>query len=507
MLNNPTHHTQWKKLQNHYDAIKEQRILSFFDHNENRVTALSQTINNLFFDYSKQHITEDTISLLCDLARVCNVEEKRDAMFSGQAINVTENRAVLHTALRDPNASDEIKGALDQIEKLSIQIRNKDLNGATGKPIEHIISLGVGGSDLGPRFVCDSLKTAADFSVSFVSNIDPYDIENILKKCNPETTLFIVISKSFGTHETMENYKRAKSWLKNTFDNTCGDADIMQHFIAVSANKERAQQYGFKPQNILPIWEWVNGRFSVWSAVGLPIAIALGFDQFKILLAGAHKADLHFKEAPLAKNIPVLMGLIGLWNINFMNHLRLAVLPYTQQLYYLPAYLQQLDMESNGKSVDLDGNMITDYHTGPVLFGEVGTNGQHSFYQHFHQGTQQTACDFIGYKDKNPQLLHNMLAQSEALMMGQEHEAPHQYFKGNSPSSTFLFETLNAETLGMLIAFYEHKVTVQGFLWNINSFDQFGVELGKQLAQKLNEDDLSSADPSTKNLYSLINKR
>lgn len=502
MSNNPKQHQEWGKLQTHYNHIKNQKILSFFDQNKNRVNSLSKKDSGLFFDYSKQHITEETIALLCDMAIAQNVEQKRDAMFSGEKINATESRAVLHTALRTPDSRPEIQNTLKQIEKLSTLIRNGALKGATGKQIKNVVSLGVGGSDLGPRLICDTLKTDKDFPVSFVSNIDPYDFDDVLRKCDPETTLFIVISKSFSTHETMKNFKRAKNWISQIIDST----DIMDHFIAISANEKLALESGFKADYILPIWDWVNGRFSVWSAVGLPIAIALGFDQFKSLLAGAHKADCHFKNTPLENNIPVIMALIGIWNINFMNHLRLAVLPYTQQLYYLPAYLQQLDMESNGKSVDLDGDMITDYHTGPVLFGEVGTNGQHSFYQHFHQGTQQTACDFIGYKDKNSDLLNNMLAQSEALMIGQAHQNAYQFFRGNSPSSTFLFNSLNAETLGMLIAFYEHKVTVQGFIWNINSFDQFGVELGKDLSQKLNKGDLSCADPSTKNLYSLINK-
>lgn len=503
MSNNPTQKMEWKQLQAHHKDIKDKKILSFFDDGHKRVDALSQSIDSLFFDYSKQHITEETISLLCSLARSCNVEEKRDAMFSGDIINNTENRAALHTVLRTPDTKPEIKDTLDKIKIFSDQIRAGDLKGATGKPIKHVVSLGVGGSDLGPRFVCDALKTAESFPVSFVSNIDPYDLDQVLQNCDPETTLFIVVSKSFGTHETMENFKRAKIWIEKTIKT----GDIMQHFIAVSANKDRALKEGFKEESFLPIWEWVNGRFSVWSAVGLSIAIALGFNQFQSLLSGAHKADQHFQITPLEQNIPSLMAMIGIWNINLMNHLLLAILPYAQQLYYMPAYLQQLDMESNGKSADRDGNVINDYHTGPVLFGEVGANGQHSFYQHFHQGTQQTACDFIGFKDMNTELLNNMLAQSEALMIGQEHDSAYQYFKGNSPSSIFLFETLNAETLGMMIAFYEHKITMQGFIWNINSFDQFGVELGKELAKKLDQGDVSKADPSTKNLYSLINKR
>jgi len=503
MPNNLTQKTEWNDLKSHCDDVKGEQILSFFDKEKERFETLSQSIDGLFFDYSKQRLNDDTINKLCALARSCDLENKRDAMFAGEKINKTEGRAVLHTALRDPNAPAEVTQTLDRIKDISDQIRNHKFISATGKPIEKIISLGVGGSDLGPRLVCNTLKSKNDFSVYFVSNIDPYDIEAALQNCDPETTLFIVISKSFGTHETMENFKRAKIWLENSISNNKG---IMSHFIAITANKKDALQSGFDQNNILPMWEWVNGRFSVWSAVGLPIAIALGFEKFQEFLNGAHNIDTHFKEKPLEENIPVLMALLGIWNINFLNHYLFAVLPYAQELFHLPAYLQQLDMESNGKSADMEGNLITDYKTGPVLFGEVGTNGQHSFYQNFHQGTESTPCDFIGFKNKNTNLLNNMLAQSEALMMGQDSDNMHQHFKGNSPSSTLLFDELNPETLGMILALYEHKIFVQGVIWNINSFDQFGVELGKKLAKKLDAGDLTNADPSTKGLYSLINK-
>lgn len=499
---------EWNDLKSHCDTIQDQKILSFFDEDKERFANLSQSIDGLFFDYSKQLINNDTIDKLCALARARDLESQRDAMFSGEKINKTENRAVLHTALRDPNAPADVTNTLNRMKTLSDQIRNHKFIGSTGKPIEKIVSLGVGGSDLGPRLVCNTLKSDNDFPVYFVSNIDPHDIEAVLKKCDPETTVFVVISKSFGTHETIENFKRSKNWLeKNLLEKNLTDAqNIMSHFIGITANEDAALQSGFDKNNILPMWEWVNGRFSVWSAVGLPIAIALGFEKFQNFLNGAHKIDTHFKETPLEENVPVLMALIGIWNINFLHHYLFAVLPYAQELFHLPAYLQQLDMESNGKSADMDGNLITDYKTGPVLFGEVGTNGQHSFYQNFHQGTENTPCDFIGFKNKNTNLLNNMLAQSEALMMGQDSDNMHQYFKGNSPSSTLLFDALTPETLGMLIALYEHKIFVQGVIWNINSFDQFGVELGKKLAKKLDSGDLTNADPSTKGLYSLINK-
>jgi glucose-6-phosphate isomerase len=503
MSNNPTHNAEWDDLAKHCDEIKKKKIISFFDEDSDRFDTLSQSVEGLFFDYSKQHINTETIEKLCALAQTCDLEKHRDAMFSGEKINITEDRAVLHTILREPDTIPEVRNTLEKIKNISSDIRNKKFKGITNQPIEKVICLGVGGSDLGPRLICDALKTNKDFPVSFVSNIDPCDIEEALIDCNPENTLFLVVSKSFGTQETMANFTYARNWLKQKLES---DENIMRHFIAVTVNNTAALDYGFDKDHILPLWEWVNGRFSVWSAVGLSIAIALGFDQFQSFLKGAHKIDTHFKETPFEKNIPVLMALIGIWNINFLNYNQLSILPYTQKLFYLPTYLQQLDMESNGKSVDKNHGLITDYKTGPVLFGEVGTNGQHSFYQHLHQGTQKTPCDFIGFKNKSAALMNNMLAQSEALMIGQSHDDPHQYFKGNIPSSTLIFGSLTAETLGMLIALYEHKIFVQGIIWNINSFDQFGVELGKKLARKLNNKDLSNADPSTKGLYYMINK-
>lgn len=503
MSNNLTQKSEWMALEKHSGNIKKQKIISFFKEGENRVNAFYQSLDGLFFDYSKHHLTSETIQKLCTLARACDLESKRDALFNGDKINITEDRAVMHTALRDPQPKNEVLTALNQIKTISDDIRHLKYKGATGKPIEHIISMGTGGSDLGPRLVCDAFKSKKTFPISFVANIDDDDLEDHLMNCDPEKTLFIVISKSFGTQETCANFDRAKKWLQG---NLGQKNNVISHFIAITAQTEKAKECGFDDHNIIPLWDGVNGRFSVWSAVGLPIAIALGFDKFQEFLQGAHKMDVHFKTTPLEKNIPVLMALIGIWNINFLKQHGLAILPYAKRLSHFVAYMQQLDMESNGKSVDLNNKPINDYKTSPVLFGEVGTNGQHSFYQLLHQGTDIIPCDFIGFKDKNNALLNNMLAQSQALMTGQNHDNPHQYFEGNRPSSILLFDSLTPQTLGMLLALYEHKIFVQGVIWNINSFDQFGVELGKKMSKNLDKADISHADPSTKNLFDMINK-
>lgn len=503
MSNSPLKKKQWKDLKNHCAEIQENKILSFFETDSKRHVTLSQSIDDVFFDYSKQHLTENTIEKLCDLARACDLEAKRKAMFEGKKINITEGRAVLHTALRNPKPKDEVANTLTKIERISDQIRSNNYKGATGKPIQQVISLGAGGSDLGPRLICDALKTKNSFPISFVANIDGDDLNDALMNCDPETTLFIMISKSFSTQETFANFERAKKWLTSALPLK---SDIMTHFVAISANVDAVEKFGFHDDAFLPMWDWVNGRFSVWSAVGLPIAIALGFKTLKELLNGAYKIDCHFVETPLEKNIPVLMALIGIWNINFLDRHTLALLPYAKRLSHFAPYIQQLDMESNGKSVDLNNDPVQEYATSPVIFGEAGTNGQHSFYQQLHQGTQIIPCDFIGFKDKDTGLLNNMLAQAQALMSGQNHKNPHQHFDGNRPSSTLLFDSLTPETLGMLIALYEHKIFVQGVIWNINSFDQYGVELGKKLAKTLDHGDLSGVDPSTRHLYEMINK-
>lgn len=521
MSNNPTTLKSWKALEK-LSKI-DINLNDLFADNPNRFDEFSVEKGGIFFDYSKQRITDDILKNLIALLDESNFTQKRDAMFAGEKINTTENRAVLHTALRAPKDSEvlvdgeniipEIHETLARMETLSNQIRAGDYLGATGKPITDIISIGIGGSDLGPQMVYNALNDGKQpVKIHFVSNIDAEDIERALQKCNPETTAFITISKSFGTQETLTNSLTARAWLS---DHLGADQDLSSHLIAVSANVGAAQKFGIKPENVYPMWDWVNGRFSLWSAVGLPLAVGLGFDQFHNLLGGAHKIDQHFTSSPFEKNIPVLMALIGIWNRNFLKFSSHAILPYAQKLSLFPAYLQQLEMESNGKQTDLDGNEITTYKTGPVLFGEAGTNGQHSFYQMLHQGSDITPCDFIGtvkadHTHQNHQDILNahMLAQGQAMMQGKESpNNQHGQFDGNRPSMALLLDKLDAEHLGMLISLYEHKVLVQGHIWNINSFDQFGVELGKIMATDILENQLSSLDSSTKGLYSRIYKK
>lgn len=519
--NQPTQKKSWCKLEQHAAQIQSRTIQQMFAQDSERHNNLSVEIDGLFADFSKQHISAETIDLLVDLVKECHLEDKREAMFSGQILNPTENRSVLHTALRAPQSkkltigntdiTEQIHKTLKKIKTFSDGIRNGALLGATGKPLTHVISIGVGGSDLGTRMVSVALKESrAPVSVDFVANIDPYDLERALTNSDPETTLFIVTSKSFGTQETLTNAKTARSWLENTLPK---GANYEQHFIAVTANNKAAEEFGIKADNIFPMWEWVNGRFSVWSAVGLPIAIQCGFDVFEQFLSGAHAMDEHFCSTPLHQNIPVLLGLVAVWNRNFLDHATLAIIPYSQRLRYFPATIQQLEMESNGKTIDLDGNLIFDYHTAPIIFGDVGTNGQHSFFQQLHQGSTITPCDFIGFKEKRgdehsyTMLMNNMLAQGQAMMNGQQEvseKEPYRYFAGNRPNTSLLFDRLDAFHLGMLLALYEHKCFVEGIIWNINSFDQFGVELGKTLSKRLDLNDLSELDSSTNNLYSRI---
>ena len=524
MSNNPTQKPEWKDLAAHAAEIKKQHLNDLFSNDMSRFDNFSVEIDGLFFDYSKQRIISKIQQKLCALLSACNFDQKRTALFDGSPLNTTENRAALHTALRRPktdvvavngtNILPEIHATLDKMKSFSEDIRNARYKGATGKPITQIISIGVGGSDLGPRMVCEALKPSGEtIETYFISNIDADDITGALNKCNPETTLFIIASKSFATQETLTNAKTAKNWL---IQNLPKGSDISAHLVAVSTNLKATAEFGISQDNFFPMWEWVNGRFSLWSAVGLPICLQLGFDHFQALLNGAYKIDRHFQTAPLEKNIPVLMALIGIWNRNFLNFSHHAILPYAQRLFYLPAYLQQLEMESNGKTIDLEGDQITDYKTNPIVFGEVGTNGQHSFYQLLHQGSETIPCDFIaairsnnGLKNHHDLLLNNMLAQGQALMLGKQNtksDEPFRYFSGNKPSSTLFLDKLDARHLGMLIALYEHKCFVQGIIWNINSFDQFGVELGKTLSRKIEKNDLDDADSSTRGLFSLIHK-
>ncbi len=527
MSNNPTDKKAWHKLKNLSLGVKKKHLNDLFKDDNNRFKELSIQIDGLFFDYSKQRVTKEVVSNLCDLLKECDFENKRNAMFQGEVINKTESRAVLHTALRRPITDNiEVNGesiipiihdTLKKIQNFSDSVRSGHYKGATGKEIKNIVSIGIGGSDLGPRLVSKALCLSANkndqiIHTEFVSNIDGDDIQKVLSTHNAEETLFIIISKSFKTQETLTNALTARQWLQ---DNLPNKTNIDQHFIAVSSNIEVAEKFGIDRNNIFSMWDWVNGRFSLWSAVGLSICLQHGFKKFEQLLQGAYIMDQHFLNAPLDKNIPVLMALIGIWNRNFLNLPYLAILPYAQNLLYFPAYLQQLEMESNGKNIDYEGKKITDYNTSPILFGEVGTNGQHSFYQLLHQGSETIPCDFIGVLNSETELPHHhnlllnhMMAQSQAMMQGQHTpDQPYNYFEGNKPSSTLLMDKMTPHNLGQLIALYEHKTFTQGVIWNLNSFDQFGVELGKQLSEKLEKQDLSEADSSTKGLYSLIHKR
>lgn len=527
MSNNPTHKKTWKTLENLALDIKKKHLNDLFVADDNRFKNLSLQTDGLFFDYSKQRVTKDIIFNLCELLKEYDFRSKQEAMFQGDIINKTESRAVLHTALRRPitdkvevngtNIIPTVHNALNKMKTFSEAVRSGAHKGSTGKNIKNIVSIGIGGSDLGPRLVSKALSLSASkndqiLHTKFVSNIDGDDIKHVLNTYNTEETLFVIISKSFKTQETLTNALTARKWLEHNLPN---GNDISQHFIAVSSNIDAVKEFGIHPDNIFPMWDWVNGRFSLWSSVGLSICLQHGFEKFGQLLQGAYTMDQHFLNAPLDKNIPVLMALIGIWNRNFLNLSALAILPYAQSLQYFSAYLQQLEMESNGKSIDYEGHQITDYDTSPILFGEVGTNGQHSFYQLLHQGSETIPCDFIGVLNPETELPHHhalllshMTAQSQAMMQGQHApDQPYRYFEGNKPNSTLLMDNMNPHSLGQLIALYEHKTFTQGIIWNVNSFDQFGVELGKQLSEKLEKQDLSGADASTKGLYSLIHKR
>jgi glucose-6-phosphate isomerase len=492
----------WQVLRTHKRELDRIHMRNLFKDNPDRTQDFSIEENGLYFDYSKNRITSKTRDFLVHLAKERNVEKWRDAMFSGEKINNTENRAVLHTALRRPetdnvivdgeNVMPFVHQVLNQMKAFCEQIHSGEWKGYSGKQINTVVNIGIGGSDLGPLMVCEALKPykKENMAVHFVSNIDGAHIAETLKLCDPETTLFVVASKTFTTQETLTNAQTAKNWLLSSCDD--GDA-VAKHFVALSTNREGVQSFGIDPNNMFPFESWVGGRYSLWSAIGLSICLATGFENFKALLDGAHSMDKHFQEAPLKNNIPVTMALLGIWYRNFWNAESYAVLPYDQYLHRLPAFLQQLDMESNGKSVTRDGSTITNYTTGPILFGEPGTNGQHAFYQLIHQGRALIPCDFIAskhphhsYDDHHKKLLANMAAQAQALMQGRtKEEAKDNIFKvfsGNRPSNILLFDKMTPFALGQLIALYEHKVFVQGIIWGLNSFDQWGVELGKELA-------------------------
>ncbi len=499
---------QWKALTEHFEKIKNVTIKDHFDSDKKRASKFTINELGLFFDYSKHRIDKDTMSLLVDLAKACGLDKARNAMFGGEKINVTEDRSVLHTALRyrgeqpiKNNGKDvmpEVKAVLRQMSTFSNRVRNKEWIGYTNRPIKNVVNIGIGGSDLGPVMVCEALKSYSqrDITMSFVSNIDGAHIGEILRDKDPAETLFIIASKTFTTQETMTNANTAKEWCLDSLKNF---EAIASHFVALSTNAEAVSEFGIDTANMFEFWDWVGGRYSLTSAIGLPIMIAIGPENFDQLLNGFYQMDQHFLNEPFEKNIPVIMALLGIWYNNFLGSETHAILPYAQYLSRFPAYFQQGDMESNGKGVDREGNRL-DYQTGPVIWGEPGTNGQHAFYQLIHQGTKIIPCDFIGFaKTHNPlgdhhvKLMSNLFAQSQALAFGKSEQevaseesnkslVPFKIFEGNRPSTTMMAEKLTPEILGKLIAAYEHKIFSQGIIWNIFSFDQWGVQLGKVLA-------------------------
>ncbi len=508
----------WLALKEERKAWTRLHLRDLFAKDKKRAERFSLQLDDLLLDYSKNLIRPQTMKLLVKLAREAGVETLRDAMFAGEKINLTEGRAVLHTALRNrgeqPVMVDgrdvmaEVGAVLARMQVFADQVRTGKWKGHTGKPITDVVNIGIGGSDLGPAMACLALRPyGGNIAAHFVSNVDPSHLIDTLEDLDPATTLFIVASKTFTTQETLLNARAARTWF---LDSAKDQSKIAKHFVAVSTNEAAVREFGIDPAHMFGFWDWVGGRYSLWSAIGLPIALYIGMDEFEELLAGAHDMDQHFRAAPLAENMPVVLALMGLWYNNFWDAQSYAVLPYEQRLARFPAYLQQLDMESNGKGVMRDGKPVK-ASTGAVLFGEPGTNGQHAFYQLIHQGTKLIPCDFLAaaesHNDMNGQhavLLSNYLAQTEALMRGKTLSearaelaaaglnrsqiaalAPHKVFPGNRPSNSLLYRKLTPRTLGRLIALYEHKVFVQGAIWGINSYDQWGVELGKQLAQAI----------------------
>lgn len=534
----------WSALESHAKDIIPLHMRDMFSKDPDRFNRFYIEAAGIKLDYSKNRINAETQSLLVKLAREAKLPEKIEAMFQGKAINTTEQRPALHVALRnlanDPIEVDgkdimpEVRDALQQMDQFVWRIHSAQWRGFSNKPFTDIISIGIGGSFLGPKLVSASLKPYWNNALNchYVANIDGSHITEVLKHVNPETTLFIIQSKSFSTQETLENTKVARSWFLRNGGNL---ETIAKHFVAVTANTQSAIEFGIQEDNIFPMWDWVGGRYSLWSAIGLPIALTIGMDGFKALLSGAHAMDNHFRTAPLEQNLPVILGLLGVWYGNFLGADSHAILPYDHYLRGLPAHIQQLDMESNGKSVDLNGDE-TDYTTGPIIWGGAGANGQHAYHQLLHQGTRLSPADFIiPLQSHNPVATHhailfaNCLSQTQALMQGKteqeakqelldkglsEHDAselaPHKVISGNKPSNTILFDKATPRTVGALIALYEHKVYVQGAIWDINSFDQWGVELGKQLGNEilrklLDEPSDKALDASTEGLIDLYN--
>ena len=500
---------EWKALETHARTQGQMHLRDLFARDPARADTFSLQAGDLYLDYAKNRITAETMSLLMDLLRATGVESAREAMFRGARINETEDRAVLHVALRAPreagfsvdgvNVVPEIHAVLDRMSILAKRVRSGDWTGHTGKRIRNVINIGIGGSDLGPVMVTEALKPFADrrLTLRFVSNVDGTHLAEALHELDPAETLFIVASKTFTTQETLTNAHSARDWLLEAL----GDEDaVAKHFVALSTNGEAVRAFGILPENMFEFWDWVGGRYSLTSAIGLSIMLAIGPDHFGELLAGFHQMDEHFRTAPLEENLPVILAALGIWHGNFLGADTHAILPYDQYLHRFAAYFQQADMESNGKSVDREGRRIS-YQTGPVLWGEPGTNGQHAFYQLIHQGTKLIPCDFIGFAqshnplgDHHAKLMSTYFAQTEALAFGKTPDQlqeegvppaliPHKTFEGNRPSNSILVKKLTPFTLGQLIAAYEHKIFTQGIVWNIFSFDQWGVELGKVLAK------------------------
>ncbi|MBS1979441.1 MAG: glucose-6-phosphate isomerase [Bacteroidetes bacterium] len=535
---NPIDTQAWPRLTAHYLEMQATHLRELFAADPSRFEKFHLQFEDLLLDYSKNLINDDTLRYLLQLADECQLAEAIDAMFSGQQINETEHRAVLHTALRNRSnrpimveGSDvmpEVNRVLDQMKSFSAKILSGEWKGATGKAIQSIVNIGIGGSDLGPLMVTEALRPYHHHvQPYFVSNVDGSHLAETLKCVDPETTLFIVASKTFTTQETMTNALSARSWF---LEKMGSKGDVSRHFVAVSTNEKAVKEFGIAAENMFVFWDWVGGRYSLWSSIGLSIACTVGFDRFVELLEGAHAMDNHFRTEPFERNLPVILALIGIWYNNFFDAQSEAILPYDQYLHRFPAYFQQGNMESNGKTVDRNGQPVL-YQTGPIIWGEPGTNGQHAFYQLIHQGSKMIPCDFLApaishnpIGDHHAKLLSNFFAQTEALMMGKTEEevvaelkasgmseegmasqVPYRVFTGNRPTNSFLFARLTPRMLGILIAMYEHKIFVQGALWNIFSFDQWGVELGKVLAKKIlpelsHPDEVKTHDSSTNGL-------
>ncbi len=535
---NPTKTGVWKKLLKHYSTMQQISMKEMFVQDPERFNKFSIQFEDILLDYSKNIINEKTMKLLIQLAQECELGDAIEKMFTGDKINETEDRAVLHTALRNFSGNPvfvdgkdvipEVKVVLLHMKEFSEKLLNGEWKGYSGKPITDIVNIGIGGSDLGPVMVTEALKTYwKQITPHFVSNVDGTHIAETLKKLNPETTLFMIASKTFTTQETMTNAHTARNWF---LKNAKNEDHIKRHFVAISTNEQGVKKFGIDPKNMFRFWDWVGGRYSLWSAIGLSIACTIGYENFEQLLIGAYAMDEHFRTASFEKNIPVVLALLGIWYNNFFNTQTQAILPYDQYMHRFAAYFQQGDMESNGKSTDRNGNQV-DYQTGPIIWGEPGTNGQHAFYQLIHQGTKLIPCDFLApaishnpIGEHHKILLSNFFAQTEALMMGKTEEEvrtelekagkskaeidkllPFKIFKGNKPTNSILFKELTTHTLGSLIAMYEHKIFVQGVIWNIFSFDQWGVELGKQLAKSIlreleNDEPVTNHDSSTNGL-------